>query len=97
MPSQQLRIIQGAKCSYLPPSHSPLGKALRKQTKTIENHDEKQVEALQSLDLNDQKIHTYQPQTKSIEDIFPKGYLNNEAKDELYKIVKKNKKLTEII
>ena len=33
---------------------------------------EKQAETLQSLDLNNQQIQSYQPQTKSIEDIFPK-------------------------
>lgn len=50
----------------------------------------KQVEALQPLDLNNQQIQAYQPQTKSIEGIFSKGLLNQEA------INNELKKLTEI-
>ena len=46
LPPQQHRIIQAAKFF-----HSPLGRELEKQTKIIEEHGKKQVEALQSLDL----------------------------------------------
>lgn len=73
--------------------HLPLlRKAFKKQT-TIEEQGEKQVQALQSLNSNDQQIQVYQPKIKSAEDIFPEGLLNNETKDELYKIMKKNRKL----
>ena len=68
---QQNRIIQEAKSSY-----SPLGKAIEKQTKTIDEHDKNQGKDLQSLDLINQQIQSYRPQTKSTNDIFPKGLLN---------------------
>ena len=44
LPSNQQQIIEQAKFTY-----SPLGKAFEKQTKTIEDHGEKQVEALENL------------------------------------------------
>ena len=42
LPSNQQQIIQQAKFNY-----SPLGKAIEKQRKTIEDHGKKQVEAIQ--------------------------------------------------
>lgn len=66
LPPQQHRIIQEAKFSY-----SPLRKTFEKQTKTIENHGQKQVEALHFLKPNEWQIQVYQPQMKSVEDIFP--------------------------
>ena len=42
LPSNQQQIIQQAKFNY-----SPLGKAIEKQRKTIEDHIKKQVEAIQ--------------------------------------------------
>ena len=42
LPSNQQQIIEQAKFSY-----SPLGKAFEKQTKTIEDHGEKQIKAIQ--------------------------------------------------
>ena len=42
LPSNQQQIIQQAKFNY-----SPLGKAIEKQRKTIEDQGEKQVEAIQ--------------------------------------------------
>ena len=42
LPSNQQQIIQQAKFSY-----SPLGKAIKKQIKTIEDQGKKQVEAIQ--------------------------------------------------
>ena len=42
LPSNQQQIIQQAKFNY-----SPLGKALEKQIKTIEDQGEKQVKAIQ--------------------------------------------------
>ena len=42
LPSNQQQIIQQAKCNY-----SPLGKALEKQIKTIEDQEEKQIKTIQ--------------------------------------------------
>ena len=53
LPSDQQQIIEQTKCTY-----SPLGKAFKKQTKTIEDQGQKQAEALKSLE------------SKSIEGIF---------------------------
>ena len=61
LPSNQQQIIEQAKFTY-----SPLGKAFEKQIKTIEDQGKKQVDALESLKPKEQ--------TKSIEEIFPKGY-----------------------
>ena len=44
LPSDQSRIIEQAKFTY-----SSLGKALKKQTKTIEDQERKQTEALKVL------------------------------------------------
>ena len=46
----------------------------------IEEHSEKQIEALQSLDLNNQLKQPCQPQTKLIEDTFSKDHLNQETR-----------------
>ena len=46
LPSNQQQIIEQTKFTY-----SPLGKAFEKQTKTIEDHGKKQVEALKNLKL----------------------------------------------
>ena len=53
LPSNQQQIIEQAKFTY-----SPLGKAFKKQIKTIEDQGEKQVDALKNLeDLNKQPVH----------------------------------------
>ena len=44
LPSNQQQITEQTKFTY-----SPLGKAFEKQTKTIEDHGKKQVEALENL------------------------------------------------
>ena len=44
LPSNQQLIVEQAKFTY-----SPLGKAFEKQTKTIEDHGKKEVEALENL------------------------------------------------
>ena len=73
LPSNQQQIIEQAKFSY-----SPLGKAFEKQTKTIEDQGEKQVEALNALKSNNKL---------TIEDAIPEGALNNdEAKKYLDRI-----------
>ena len=46
LPSNQQRIIQKAKFNY-----SPLGKALEKQRKTIEDQGEKQVKAIKDKQI----------------------------------------------
>ena len=47
LPSNQKQIVEQAKFTY-----SPLGKAFEKQTKTIEDQGNKQVEALKSLEVS---------------------------------------------
>ena len=46
LPPQQQRIIQEAKCPYL-----PLRKGLEKQANTVDKHGEKQVEGMRPLDV----------------------------------------------
>ena len=50
LPSNQKQIIEQAKFTY-----SPLGKAFEKQTKTIEDQGQKQVDAFESLKPKEQK------------------------------------------
>ena len=52
LPSNRQQIIEQAKFTY-----TLLGKAFEKQTKTIEDHGEKQVDALKDLKHNLKKIH----------------------------------------
>ena len=47
LPSNQKQIVEQAKFTY-----SPLGIAFEKQTKTIEDQGNKQVEALKSLEVS---------------------------------------------
>ena len=51
LPSNQQQIIQKAKFNY-----SPLGKAIEKQIKTIQDQGEKQVVALESLNVPNKKL-----------------------------------------
>ena len=51
LPSNQKQIIEQAKFTY-----SPLGKAFEKQTKTIEDQGENQVDALESLKNPDNEL-----------------------------------------
>ena len=72
-PSNQQQIIEKARFTYF-----LSGKAFKKQTKTIEDQRQKQVDALNTLKSNNQL---------TIEDVIPKNALNNdEAKKELDKI-----------
>ena len=52
LPSNQQQIIEQAKFTY-----SPLGKAFEKQTKTIEDQGEKQVNAIKSLESSDNNYY----------------------------------------
>ena len=73
LPSNQQQIIEQARFT-----DSPLGKDFEKQTKTIKDQGQKQVEALNTLKSNNQL---------TIEDVIPKNALNNdEAKKQLDKI-----------
>ena len=62
LPPDQSRLIEQAKFTY-----SSLGKAFKKQIKTIEDQGEKQVEVLKVL-----KPVEHQQKMESIEGIFPK-------------------------
>ena len=71
LPSYQSRIIEKAKFTY-----SPLGEALEKQIKTIEDQGIKQIEALKALKPEENK-----EDIKSVEGIFSKGMRTNEIKN----------------
>ena len=81
LPSNQQQIIQQAKFNY-----SPLGKALEKQRKTIEDQGEKQVVALESLKGSDKKL-------LSIKGFIPIKNLNPEIIDEIKRIEELEKKV----
>ena len=84
LPSNQQQIIQQAKFIY-----SPLGKALEKQRKTIEDKGEKQVIAIESLKDSDKKL-------TPIKDFISKENLNPEIINEIKRIEEIEKRLTEI-
>ena len=74
LPSNQQQIIQQAKFTY-----SPLGKALEKQRKTIEDQGEKQVVVLESLKDSDKKL-------TAIKDFILMENLNPEIINEIKRI-----------
>ena len=76
VPSNQQQIIQQAKFNY-----SPLGKAIKKQIKTIKDQGEKQVVALESLKVPDKKL-------PPIKDFIPMENLNPEIINEMKKMKK---------
>ena len=80
LPSNQQQIIEQAKFTC-----SPLGKTFEKQIKTIEDKVQKQIDALESLKPKEQ--------TKSIKEIFQKGYYSVEIKNELNEIKEYEKKV----
>ena len=81
LPSNQQQIIQQAKFTYF-----PLGKALEKQRKTIEDQGEKQVVALESLKDSDKKL-------PPIKDFIPIENLNPEIINEIKRIEEIEKKV----
>ena len=81
LPSNQQQIIQQAKFNY-----SPLGKAIEKQRKTIEDRGEKQVVALESLKESDKKL-------TPIKDFIPMENLNPEIINEIKRIEEIEKKV----
>ena len=76
MPSNQQQIIEQAKFTY-----TPLGKAFEKQTKTIKDQGEKQIEAIKSN--KGQPGNTQELTIKNI----PEDVLNDKAKKEMDKIM----------
>ena len=81
LPSNQQQIIQQAKFTY-----SPLGKALEKQRKTVEDQEEKQVVALESLKNSDKKL-------TPIKDFISTENLNPEIINEIKRIEEIEKKV----
>ena len=68
LPSNQQQIIEQTKFT-----HSPLGKAFEKQTKTIVDQGEKQIKALNTFKSDKEKL--------TIEDVIPESALiNDESK-----------------
>ena len=84
LPSHQQQLIQQDKFNY-----SPLGKALEKQRRTIKDQGEKQVVALESLKPPDKKL-------PPIKDFIPMENLNPEIINEIKRMKKYKKRLTEI-
>ena len=81
LPSNQQQIIQQAKFNY-----SPLGKAIEKQIKTIKDQGEKQVVALESLNVPNKKL-------SSIKHFIPIENLNPEIINEIKRIEEIEKKV----
>ena len=77
LPSNKQQIIEQTKFSY-----SSLGKAFEKQTKTIKDQGEKQIEAIQ-----DNKKQLANTQELTIKDIISENIMSDEAKKEMDKIV----------
>ena len=83
LPSNQSQITEQAKFTY-----SPLGNALEKQTKTIEDQGEKWIKAIENRIekqkwIEKQILNTDQ---KSMSHLLSKDFLAAEARDELNKI-----------
>ena len=81
LPSNQQQIIQQAKFAY-----SPIGKAIEKQIKAIKDQGEKQVVALESLNVPNKKL-------SSIKDFIPIENLNPEIINEIKRIEEIEKKV----
>ena len=83
LPSNNQQIIEQARFTY-----SPLGKAFDKQIKTIQDQGKKQFDTLNTLKSDNNK----ELEIKN-EDIIPKSaFASDEAKEELNKILKIEKK-----
>ena len=78
--SNQQQIIERAKSTF-----SPLGKAFKKQTKTIEDQREKHINVLKSLESSDKQL-------LSIKDFILKERLNPQNVDEIEKIEEEERK-----
>ena len=82
MPSDQKQLIEQIKLQY-----SSLGKALEKQTKTIEDQGEKQVKAIEK----NIKQLLKSKEIQSIKDTIPEDKINKDAKNELNEIIETEK------
>ena len=82
LPSNQQQILGQAKFTY-----SALGKAFEKQTKSVEDQGEKQVNALKSLEFSDKQLQSI---------VISKERLNPEIVDEIGKLKKKKERLIEV-
>ena len=82
IPADQRKIKEQAKFEY-----SPSGKAFGKQTKATEEQRKKQVEALEVLKPEENK-----EDIKSVERLFPKEMRNDEIKNEIDEIEKRENK-----
>ena len=82
LPSDQSRIIEQTKFTY-----SPLGKAFKKQIKTITDQEIKQVEALKALKPEENQ------ELESTEGLFPKKMRNTEIENETDEIKKWEEKI----
>ena len=78
IPSDQKQLIEQIKFQY-----GPLGKALEKQTKTIEDQGGKQFKAIE--EHSKQLLKSNEVQT--IKDIIPEDKMNEDAKNELNEII----------
>ena len=81
LPSNQQQIIDQTKFTY-----SPLGKAFEKQTKTIEDQEKKQLDALESLKPSDKEL-------PPIKDFILEENLNPEIINEIKRIEEEEKKV----
>ena len=81
LPSNQQQIIQQQIIQQAKFNYSPLGKAIEKQIKTIEDQGEKQIKAIQ-----DNKKQLTNTKKVTIKNIIPENILNDEAKKEIDKI-----------
>ena len=88
MPSNQQQIIEQAKFTY-----SPLGKAFKKQTKTIKDQGEKQIKAIQDskaqlININKDDDYKNKLLLSREREIFKNIY--NKRLDKIEKLSKKN-------
>ena len=75
IPSDQKQLIEQIKFKY-----GPLGKALEKQTKTIEDQREKQVTAIEEHNKQLLKSNDIKEHRKAIKDVIPEDKISEDAK-----------------
>ena len=75
IPSDQKQLIEQIKFKY-----GPLGKALEKQTKTIEDQREKQVKAIEEDNKQLLKSNDIEEHRKAIKDVIPEDKVSEDAK-----------------
>ena len=75
IPSDQKQLIEQIKFQY-----GPLGKALEKQTKTIEDQREKQVKAIEEHNKQLLKSNDIKEHRRAIKDVIPEDKISEDAK-----------------